>query len=330
MHAIKAHDRLLGSIFEEFGGYVFKTIGDAFCVSFADPKDAVLAALRTQQALQHSEADGISRSVRIGILSGSAELVGDDYLGRPLNRVARLVSVCNGGQILASSGVVEGTSGCREFGWRDLGEHRLRDLLGPLRIFQPVAPGLAADFPPLQSLSLDKSNLPEQLTPFMSRTTDKEKCGALLGVRRLLTLVGPGGVGKTSLALQTATDRRFPDGAKVVELASVRDRESLIPTICQVVGVKHTDEKSPREALAGSLGKEKGAPVVVRAWTDSGRRVWVPRILGWAWTVFQLTRLPRRALSCRPRQRNLPRHACCLKRLCEVALGDDMKVLQVS
>ncbi len=154
--ALARHDAILREVIEGHAGYVFKTVGDAFYAVFTTAPDALQAALAAQHALQAEawdEATGPLR-VRIALHTGAAEQREGDYFGPPLNRVARLLSAGYGGQILLSTVTQELVRDQLPAGTelRDLGEHRLKDLIRPERVFQVVAPGLPTDFPPLKTL----------------------------------------------------------------------------------------------------------------------------------------------------------------------------------
>jgi class 3 adenylate cyclase len=231
--ALAQHDELMRTIFGEYRGYVFKTIGDAFCVAFASALDAVCAAVETQRQLAAAawEETGPLR-VRMALHSGEAERRDGDYFGRTLNRVARILSAGHGGQTLLSRVTAERVREklADDVSLRDLGERRLKDLSAPERIFQLVARDLPAEFPPLRSLEILPNNLPAQVTSFVGRAREMAEVKRLLGTTRLLTLTGPGGTGKTRLSLQVAAEMldKFPHGVWVIELATVSD-PALVP-----------------------------------------------------------------------------------------------------
>ena len=173
---------------------------------------------------------------------GAAEERDGDYFGPPLNRVARLLSAAHGGQVLLSLPTHEmvrdqlpaGTS------LRDLGEHRLKDLFRPERLFQLVSPDLPSEFPPLRTLDAYRNNLPLQPTPLIGREKEiAEVCERLSHPEiRLLTLTGAGGTGKTRLALQAAAEltQEFEDGVYFVSLAAIRDPQLVVPTMAATLG----------------------------------------------------------------------------------------------
>jgi predicted ATPase/class 3 adenylate cyclase/DNA-binding CsgD family transcriptional regulator len=254
--ALARHDEILRGAVEERGGYVFKTVGDAFCAAFPTAPDALEAALEIQRRLISSEweENGPIR-VRLALHTGAAEERDGDYLGPPLNRVARLLSAAHGGQVLLSLSTQElvrdqlpaGTS------LRDLGEHRLKDLFRPERVFQLLAAELPSEFPPLRTLDAYRNNLPLQPTPLIGREKEvSEVCERLSRPEvRLLTLMGAGGTGKTRLGLQAAAEltAEFEDGVFFVSLAAIRDPELVVPATAGTLGVKEAGGQPLLESL---------------------------------------------------------------------------------
>ncbi len=260
--ALARHDALMRTAMEARGAYVFKTMGDAFCTVFATALDALAAALDAQRALcgeDFSAVEGLR--VRMALHAGSADERDGDYFGPTVNRVARLLAVSHGGQVLLSGACAELLQAGLppECSLRDLGEHRLKDLAQPERIHQLLAPELIADFPPLRSLEHLSNNLPAQVSSFVGRETEIAEVAALIERHRLVTLVGSGGVGKTRLSLHVAADLigSFSDGVWFVELAPLGQGEYIPTTVASALGIKLPSEGDLVEHLAGAFkGKE--------------------------------------------------------------------------
>jgi class 3 adenylate cyclase len=254
------HDAILRQVMAFSGGVVFKSTGDGFAVAFSRAADALSAALSAQRMLQ-AEAWGSSGPlrVRMALHTGAAETRTGDYFGPPLNRVARLLSVGHGGQILLSLPTAELVRDAlsSEITLRDLGVHRLKDLTRPEQIFQALALDLPADFPPLHSLDAHRHNLPAQPTPLIGREADVARVCELVRrqERRLVTLTGPGGIGKTRLALQVAAELLdvFPDGVYFLSLATISDPSLVAPTISQALGIKEASNRTLLESLRSHL-----------------------------------------------------------------------------
>src|SRR5215204_4697685 len=181
--ALARHDELLRRAIEEHGGYVFKTVGDAFCCAFLTAPDALEAALDAQRlVLKERWGDGDPLRVRMALHMGAAEERDGDYFGPPVNRVARLMSAAHGGQVLLSLPTQELVRDQlpAETSLRDLGEHRLKDLFRPERVFQLSAAELPSEFPPLRTLDAYRNNLPLQPTPLIGREKEvSEVCNLL-------------------------------------------------------------------------------------------------------------------------------------------------------
>ena len=247
------HRELIEATASARGGRVFGTEGDAIFIAFGDATSAILAALDAQRALGRQEwPDGIELLVRMGVHTGEVALVGGDYVGLTLHHVARLVATGHGGQILVSAAAAELVrhSLTDDLALRDLGEHRLRDLAGRERIFQLEAPGLRAGSPPLRTLEGRPNNLPVQLTSFVGRD-ELTQVRDLLSRSHLLTLTGPGGTGKTRLAVQLAAQVSddFPDGTFFVALDAVRDTELIPSEIVRAIGLVVPGGRSHQEHL---------------------------------------------------------------------------------
>lgn len=264
--AAARHDMLLTGAIASQNGVLFKHVGDMVQAAFHRPLDGVLAAVAAQQALAAEPwpETGPIR-VRMGLHLGDAapNARGDYNQIACLNRLARLMSAGHGGQVLLSDAVRQAISGQLPAGvmMRGLGRHRLRDLLEPEQISQLVISGLPADFPPLKSLEGHPTNLPTLAAPLLGREAETAGIVSLLsGMRpRMLTLAGPGGVGKTHLAIQAAADLldRFPEGVWFVPLGEVTDPEMIVPAMAAAVGVREGGGLSMREALLHWIGNKR-------------------------------------------------------------------------
>jgi predicted ATPase/class 3 adenylate cyclase len=218
------HRRALREEFGRHGGVEVGAEGDSFFVAFSKASDAVAAAAAAREAL----ADGPIR-VRMGLHTGEPTVTEEGYVGIDVHRAARIAAAGHGGQILVSQATRDLAGADR---LRDLGVHRLKDLAAPERLYQ-LDDG---EFPPLRSV--DQTNLPVQPTPFVGRERELAEVLALLDEHRIVTLTGPGGSGKTRLALQAAAEsvEQYGDGVWFVPLAAERDPNLIEPTIAQVVG----------------------------------------------------------------------------------------------
>ena len=256
--ALAAHDALLRAAVNEAGGTVVKTTGDGMLAAFDRAEAALTAAIAGQHALDHHDWPETGRlRVRMAIHTGSAEVRDADFFGPALNRVARLLAIGHGDQVLvsgASAALVAGSlpAGCELL---DLGEHHLRDLDLPERVFQLVAPALRREFPALRTSAEHQTNLRLQATSFVGRERELAHVERLLTTSRLVTLVGVGGTGKTRLELQAAADGldRYHHGAWLVELAPISD-PGLVPSeIGRALGVQPQPGQAPIEMVVDYL-----------------------------------------------------------------------------
>lgn len=256
--AVARHDESLRRIFEAHEGFVFKTVGDAFCVAFATARDATLAAVNAQRVLAAENWGEIgSISVRMGVHSGTAEFRSGDYFGGTLNRVARIESAAHGGQILISQTTFEllQDEAPGDVQFKSLGDHRLRNLERPEHLYQVIAEGLTKDFPPPKSLELMPNNLPIQSTSFIGREVEMETIRRLLKENRLLTLLGTGGTGKTRLAIEVGSQvvTKFRDGVWLVELALLNEASSISEAVAAALGIHEEAERPLRESIVNFL-----------------------------------------------------------------------------
>src|SRR5439155_21344170 len=226
----------------EHGGHVVKTTGDGMHAVFSTADRAVLAAVAGQTGLAALDEGPPGRlRVRMGVHTGAAQHRDGDYYGSAVNRAARLMAAAHGGQILLSHATEELARDSLPGGTTllDLGEHTLRDLSRPERVFQVVAPGLAAAFPSLHTLDSYPGNLLTQVTSFVGRERELAAVADALESSRLVTLTGVGGVGKTRLALQVAAAvvPKYRDGAWVCELAAAQDGDAMAQVVSAALGI---------------------------------------------------------------------------------------------
>lgn len=252
------HHAILCAAFEAGGGQVVDTQGDSFLVAFGNPRDAVLTAAAIQRALHgHPWPDGAPIRVRMGVHTGEPTLAGGRYIGIDVHRAARIMAVGYGGQILLSHATRDLINGNAPDGLtvRDLGEHRLKDLVRPEHIFQIVIPDLPAEFPPLKTLDLVSNNLPVQLTTFVGREREIDHVKRTLSEARLLTLTGAGGSGKTRLAVQAAADviDRFEHGVWLIELAPLADPALVVQAVATTFQVREAAGRSLLDLLVDYL-----------------------------------------------------------------------------
>ena len=245
------HDAVLRTAITAHKGQVFKTVGDAFCAVFESAPDGLNAAVAIQNGLRESD---VPVRVRMALHTGPAEERDGDYYGPTLNRIARILSAGHGQQILLSGTTQDALPDEPGVELRDLGTHRLRDVSEPVRIFHAILPG-ANNFTPLKTLTPRPTNLPAALTSFVGREREVQEIGARLRQpqTRLLTLVGPGGIGKTRLALQAAGNLRdeFEHGIFFAALGPIHQPELMPDTIARTLGVE--EDQNLVEALKAYL-----------------------------------------------------------------------------
>jgi predicted ATPase/class 3 adenylate cyclase len=252
------HAAILRHAIQEGGGVEVNTEGDSFFAAFRSPAGAVRAAFTAQRGLAgHNWSPGPPVRVRMGLHSGDGTLGGDDYVGIDVHRAARIAGAAHGGQILLSDSIralaehalPEGAS------LRDLGQHRLKDIAHPERLHELVIEGLPSDFPAPRTLDARPNNLPVQLTSFVGREQEIAEVRRLLDGTRLLTLSGPGGSGKSRLALQVAAEllSDFRDGASFADLSSVADPALVPSVVARAVGVPQVMGRPVVEAVKQHL-----------------------------------------------------------------------------
>ncbi|MFN8590013.1 MAG: tetratricopeptide repeat protein [Thermomicrobiales bacterium] len=252
--AVERHFALLREAIVAERGVLFKTIGDAVQAAFPTTGAAVRAAITAQRLIADEDfgkVDGLR--VRMAIHVGEAAPIDGDYLAPALNRLARVLSAGYGEQVLlseAAAGVAELPEG---YTLRDLGAHRLKDLLTAEHIYQLAGPGLRAQFPPLKTLDQRPHNLPAQPTPLIGRDAEVAELRQMFTASgaRLVTLTGPGGSGKSRLAVQTAAELQeaFVDGVWWVPLAAIIDPALVTEAIASVLGLS----EQPGQPLADTI-----------------------------------------------------------------------------
>jgi predicted ATPase/class 3 adenylate cyclase len=259
---LEQHRRVLRSEFVRCEGVEVGTEGDSFFVAFGRASDAVDAAVAVQRGLAAvAWPNGATVRVRVGVHTGQPTLVADGYVGLDVHRAARIMAAAHGGQVVISQVtrdlVVDGLPD--GVGLRDLGEHRLKDLTHPQRLYDIAITGLDQVFPPLRTLENRPTNLPTQPSRLVGRERELAELADLVtsGGCSVITLTGPGGVGKTRLAMQAAAElvEGFRGGVYFVSLAAIDDPELVLPTIAQTVGVSSARGRAVAEGLRAYLAE---------------------------------------------------------------------------
>jgi predicted ATPase/class 3 adenylate cyclase/DNA-binding CsgD family transcriptional regulator len=262
---VDRHLTLLRTAIEAHGGVLYKTVGDAVQAAFPSAPGAVAAAIAAQRALQTEpwpDPPG-PLSVRMALHAGEAVPRDGDYLAAPLNRLARLLAAGHGTQIVLTEVVERLVEGALPAGvsLRPLGTHHLRDLYEPEEVFQVVASGLPDQFPPLLSVPRHPTNLTIPPTALIGRMEEMAAVLQLLesGVARLVTLTGPGGTGKTRLAMEIGARAldRYPDGVFFIDLTALIDPSLVVPTIAATLGVREAVGQLLLQTLSGYLAAKR-------------------------------------------------------------------------
>lgn len=264
MAALRLHDGVIGNAVRAHGGVPVKPRGegDSQFVVFQSAIDAVQGSVEMQRRL--GEVDWPTPRplrVRAALHTGSAELELGDYYGRAVNRAARLRAIAHGGQTVCSGSTFELVQDHLPDGVAviDMGAHRLKDLTRPEHVYQLNITGLEGSFPPLKSLDAVANNLPEQLTELIGRDTELADAKRLLSETRLLTVLAPGGTGKTRLAIQAAADlaTEYPDGVFFIGLADLSSSGDILQTVAEEVGVAYSSDEDPQTQLLKYLGPRR-------------------------------------------------------------------------
>jgi predicted ATPase/class 3 adenylate cyclase len=255
--ALAQHLEILGAAIRGAGGSVVKETGDGVFAVFDDPRVAIDAAVDAQLRLSGATwgPTGPLRA-RMGLHTGEALRERDDYHGPDVNRSARVMATAHGGQVVVSGATYELAIGAASgMTFRDLGEHRLKDLARPEHIRQVVHPGLRLEFPPLRSLGSFPNNLPAALSTFIGRRHEVAAIDRAIDSGRVVTLTGAGGAGKTRLALQVAAERvdRHPDGVWFVDLAGLAEERLVAQELVSVLPVPEQPGSPAIEVLTSHL-----------------------------------------------------------------------------
>ena len=261
------HHELLREAFRSNEGRELRTEGDSFFCVFASALDACHAAAAAQQSFAEQRwPEGGALRVRIGLHTGEAPLMGDEYIGLDVHHAARIAGAAYGGQVLVSEATQALVAGRlpERLQLRDLGLHRLRDLAGTEHLYQLLVEGVPDVFPALRTLDGTPNNLPTQLTSFVGRSEMVARAKRLVETSRLLTLTGPGGIGKTRLSLQVAAETfdQFPDGVYFIALSAVRDPEVIPSVIAQAIGIPMTGNRLPLDMVIEHLRSRKTLLVI--------------------------------------------------------------------
>lgn len=263
---LEQHNRLALDTARRHHGYVVKSEGDGFFMTFQSAVEAVRFAVQLQQAfLAEPWPENHPIKVRIGIHSGEGRLADGDYVGIDVHRAARIAETGHGGQTIVSgvtAGLVE--YALPEGTWlEDLGRHRLRDINNEEHLFQVVIEAQPSSFPPIRTLSASKGNLPHRSINLVGRANERAALSSAIERSRLTTLTGPAGVGKTTLALKVAEDvsRFFPDGVWLVEVSRLSDASLLAPALARNVGITESPHQPLLDTLASRLSRAKALVV---------------------------------------------------------------------
>ncbi len=259
---LATHARLMREALARHGGCEVATHGDAFFIAFSDPHNAVAAAIDAQRSLLREPwPHGSPVLVRMGVHTGTAAIVDDDYVGFDVHRAARIAAAAHGGQVVVSAETYDAVAGIVDGGtFLDLGEHVLKDLEEPEHIRQVLADGLSGDFPPLKSLE-PTTNIPRRAGTLVGRRREFAELRKLAcdPTTRIVTVTGPGGVGKTRLTGAVALDAlaEFSGGALFVDLTSLREADQVVNEVVGVFGRSPEPGRPLLDVLAERIGRRR-------------------------------------------------------------------------
>ena len=265
--AMALHDRLAQRVVAQHAGRLVKSTGDGWYGVFDDPVHALGAALEFQSGLPVvSNEAGLPLTARCGVNTGAADARDGDYFGTAVNRAARIMSAAHGGQVLVGQACASLVAGRlpADLGLRELGRVRLRDLAGAEPVHQLLHASLREAFPALRGLDATPNNLPIVVSPIVGRTDELAELGTLLASHRLVTITGPGGIGKTRVALQLAADAldAFDDGAWLVELAAETDPQRVDAAIARALRVEEQAGEPIGDTIARFLSTRRALIVL--------------------------------------------------------------------
>jgi predicted ATPase/class 3 adenylate cyclase len=261
------HAEIMRKAISEAAGVDLSTAGDSFFAVFESAPSAVAAAVAAQNGLAaHSWPNQMSVGVRMGLHTGEGVVGGDNYIGIDVNIAARIEAAGHGGQVLISGVTAALVQRSLPSGVSllDLGSHRLKGIADAEQIFQLVIPGLPEEFPPLRTLDARQTNLPTLLTNFIGRENELEEIRRLLHETRLVTLTGPGGTGKTRLALEVASQSTsdYEDGVWFVPLAAVTDPDLFMSSVAGTLSLTDTGSESVRDLVTEYLASRSALLVL--------------------------------------------------------------------
>jgi predicted ATPase/class 3 adenylate cyclase len=259
---LERHTAIIREALDKHSGFLVRSEGDSIFAVFTSPSEALASAAEMQRRLHETAwPHQASVRVRMGLHTGEARPAsaasGVDYVGFEVSRAARIAAAAHGGQVLVSDTTESLVRDLLAPGLalQELGEHRFKDLVRPQRIFQLLIDGLPERFPPLRSLDSTPNNLPTQTTSFVGRERELASAVDRLSTTRLLTLTGPGGSGKTRLAVHLAADLldQYPEGVWLVELAPVTDQAGVAPAVGAALHIAERPGRSVIDNITASL-----------------------------------------------------------------------------